>query len=53
VQFLYHGGITMEKNEIAFVKQSILAIKDWDAFQALMRKYMKLNDAGRSINRIK
>jgi predicted Mrr-cat superfamily restriction endonuclease len=53
VHTLYHGGITMEKNEIAFAKQSLLTIKDWDAFQALMRKYMRLNDAVRNVIRLK
>ncbi len=29
----------MGKSEIAFIKQSLLITKDWDAFQAIMIKY--------------
>jgi len=28
----------MERNETAFIKQSLLAIRDWDTFQALLRR---------------
>jgi len=28
----------MLRNEIAFTKQAILATKDWDTFQAILRK---------------
>lgn len=28
----------MPKNEIAFTKQALLATRDWDTFQALLRK---------------
>jgi len=28
----------MERNEMAFIKQSILVARDWDDFQALIRR---------------
>ncbi len=30
--------LTMLKNEIAFAKQAILTTRDWDTFQAILRK---------------
>ena len=28
----------MTKNELAFAKQALLSTKDWDTFQAILRK---------------
>jgi hypothetical protein len=30
--------LTMMKNEIAFAKQAVLTTRDWDTFQAILRK---------------
>lgn len=44
---LIDGGNTMEKNETAFIKQSLSVTKDWDAFQALLRKCRDIVTSGR------
>ncbi len=35
---LSNWRMCMPKNEIAFTKQALLATRDWDTFQALLRK---------------
>lgn len=42
------GGNGMEKNETAFVKQSLMATKDWDLFQVLLRKCRAIMTSGKS-----
>ena len=37
----------MEKNELAFAKQAILATRDWDTYQAIIRKCLRI--PGRSM----
>ena len=32
----------MNNKEIAFTKQAILSTKDWDAYQAMMRKCLRV-----------
>ncbi len=39
----------MEKKELAFAKQCALATKDWDVFQAILRKCLK--DTGRQVGK--
>jgi hypothetical protein len=33
----------MENREIAFTKQAILATKDWDTYQALLRRCLRIS----------
>ena len=35
----------MPKNEIAFTKQCALSTKDWDVFQAIIRKCIRKQDS--------
>jgi hypothetical protein len=37
----YQEEQQMEKKEIAFTKQAILTTKDWDAYQAIIRKCLR------------
>jgi len=32
----------MDKRELAYAKQAVLVVKDWDIFQAVIRNYKKL-----------
>ncbi len=32
----------MDKRELAYTKQTLLAVKDWDAFQDVLRFWSKL-----------
>ncbi len=32
----------MEKNELAFAKQALLATRDWDTYQAIIRKCLRI-----------
>ena len=32
----------MDKRELAYVRQAVPAVKDWDVFQAIIRNYRKL-----------
>ncbi len=32
----------MDKKELAYAKQTLLAVKDWDAFQDVLRFWAKL-----------
>jgi len=32
----------MDKRELAYTKQTLLAVKDWDAFQDVLRFWAKL-----------
>ena len=32
----------MDKRELAYAKQTLLAVKDWDAFQNVLRFWSKL-----------
>ncbi|MGB3211205.1 MAG: hypothetical protein WBB19_10915 [Desulforhopalus sp.] len=32
----------MDKRELAYAKQTVLAVKDWDAFQNVLRFWSKL-----------
>jgi len=32
----------MDKRELAYAKQTLLAVKDWDAFQDVLRFWSKL-----------
>lgn len=32
----------MDGKEMAYAKQTVLQVKDWDAFQAVLRHYAKL-----------
>lgn len=41
------GGNGMEKNETAFMKQSLMATRDWDLFQALLRKCREIMASGK------
>ena len=33
----------MDKRELAYVKQTLFAVKDWDAFQEVLRFWSKLS----------
>lgn len=39
----------MEKNETAFIKQSLQVTKDWDDFQALLRRCRKIIASGKAV----
>jgi hypothetical protein len=41
------GANIMEKNEIAFIKQSLRVTKEWDDFQALLRRCRKIINSGK------
>ena len=32
----------MDRKELAYTKQAVMAIKDWDAFQAVIRGWARL-----------
>ena len=32
----------MDRKELAYAKQAVMAIKDWDAFQAVIRGWARL-----------
>ena len=32
----------MDKKELAYTRQAVTAVKDWDIFQAIIRNYRKL-----------
>ena len=32
----------MDRKELAYAKQAVMAIKDWDAFQAVIRGWSRL-----------
>lgn len=32
----------MDRKELAYVKQTIFAVRDWDAFQAVLRTWARL-----------
>jgi hypothetical protein len=34
----------MDKRELAFAKQAILGTKDWDTYQAIIRKCLRVAD---------
>lgn len=36
--------VTMDKRELAYVRQAVPAVKDWDVFQAIIRNYRKLQE---------
>ena len=33
----------MKNNELAFTKQAVLATRDWDTFQMLLRRCLRLS----------
>ena len=35
----------MDRKELAYAKQALLAIKDWDAFQAVIRTWSRVMKA--------
>lgn len=35
----------MDRKELAYAKQALLGIKDWDAFQAVIRTWSKIMKA--------
>jgi hypothetical protein len=35
---MHHEGGNMDEKEIAYLKQTILLIRDWDGFQVAMRR---------------
>jgi len=46
----------MDKRELAYVKQTIFAVKDWDAFQDVLRfwsRLIKLSTAKVCVNGVK
>ena len=36
----------MENRELAFTKQAIMATRDWDTFQAIIRKCLRIRENG-------
>ncbi len=38
----FQGGKQMNRKELAFTKQAILSTKDWDAYQVMMRKCLRI-----------
>ena len=34
--------LSMDKKELAYLKQTVLTLKDWDLFQAVMRVITKM-----------
>ncbi len=36
----------MDRKELAYAKQALLAIKDWDAFQAVIRTWSRVMKVG-------
>jgi len=32
----------MDKKELAYARQAVVSVKDWDIFQAIIRNYRKL-----------
>lgn len=37
----------MTRNELAFAKQALLSTKDWDTFQAILRKCLSRQVSGK------
>ena len=37
-----HGGVVMDRKEMVYAKQALCGVKDWDAFQAVIRHWSKL-----------
>lgn len=38
----FYGGTTLDKRELAYVRQTIPAVKEWDEFQMVIRVWAKL-----------
>ncbi len=38
----------MTRNELAYAKQALLSTKDWDTFQAILRKCLNSQPAGKN-----
>jgi hypothetical protein len=43
VDLLILEELTMDKKELAYAKQTVTAVKDWDAYQAVIRSISKLS----------
>ena len=39
----------MDKKELAYAKQTLFAVKDWDAFQNVLRFWSKLTKSSTSV----
>ena len=41
-QIVLPGGIKMDKKELAYAKQTVSSVKDWDAYQAVIRNIARI-----------
>lgn len=42
VGFFFLEGMIMDKKELAYAKQTVVTVKDWDAYQAVIRSITKI-----------